>query len=276
MTPSATRPRWSGLGVDFGDIADYVAHNDLGTASCCARSPRAVRGPARARLEHGRLRRGPLPLCRARARSPGAADGRGPRRRPLRAAVPGLRSPARARSGPRGRAARPAQRLRRDEGRPGAPLRGVRPRDGRHRHRAALPQRLRAADAARHALRRRRQLLPLRARRGQGAAGVRGRRPAARLRARARCRRRQRARARGRRPGRVQRRLRHAAHGGGHGAALARAVDPSLDPGHRPVARGRRPPRLRLARARRAELGFGAREDFEAGMREFARAKLRA
>ena len=42
-------------------------------------------------------------------------------------------------------------------------MRRVRPRDRRHRHRAALPQRLRSADAARHAVRRRGEHLPLRA-----------------------------------------------------------------------------------------------------------------
>ena len=56
-------------------------------------------------------------------------------------------------------------------------------------HRAALPQRLRAADAARHALRRRGEHLPLRLRGRPRAARVRGRRPAARLRPRARRRR---------------------------------------------------------------------------------------
>ena len=53
-------------------------------------------------------------------------------------------------------AARSPQRLRRDEASSGAPLLRVLARDRRPGHRAALPQRLRAADAPRHAVRRRR------------------------------------------------------------------------------------------------------------------------
>ena len=66
---------------------------------------------------------------------------------------------------------RPAQRLRGHQAPPGAPLLRVRARDRRAGHRAALPQRLRAADAARHALRGRGRDLPQRAR---GAARRRG------------------------------------------------------------------------------------------------------
>ena len=75
--------------------------------------------------------------------------------------------------------------------------------------------------------------------------------------ARPRRRRRQRPRARGRRPGRVQRRLRHAAQRGGHGGRAGPRRRPDARAGrHRPVARGRRPPRLRLPgpRERRARL----------------------
>ena len=207
-----------GLGVDLGDIADYVSHNDLGTAVLLrALAARGFRGPlvlassmvvygeGRYRCaEHGIVRPGP--------RAP-----RGPRRRPLRAALPGLRPRAGARGGPRGRAAGPAQRLRRDQGRAGAPVQRVRPRDGRDGHRAALPQRLRPADAARHAVRGRGEHLPLLAGRRQAAARVRGRRAAERLRPRARRRRRQPAGARGRNARRVQRRQRHAAQRGGDG-----------------------------------------------------------
>ena len=81
-----------GLGADIGDIADYVGHNDLGTAvllrALAARgfggrlvlaSSMVVYGEGRyACPEHGVVR-------------PGAARARGPRRRPLRAALPGLR-----------------------------------------------------------------------------------------------------------------------------------------------------------------------------------------
>ena len=118
-------------------------------ASC---SPRAWSSTARAATaapEHGDRR--------ARA-----ARRRRPRRGPLRAAVPASAgAPLAPRGRARGRAARPAQRLRRDQARPGAPVRRLRARDGRAGDRAALPQRLRPADAARHALRRGRGDLPL-------------------------------------------------------------------------------------------------------------------
>ena len=51
-----------GLGVDFADIADYVGHNDFATAVLLRRCRLRVRGPPRARQQHGRLRRGQLPL----------------------------------------------------------------------------------------------------------------------------------------------------------------------------------------------------------------------
>ena len=189
VAPSRTRRRWSGSASTSATCPTTSATTTSPPRSSCARSPR--RGfdrPARARLQHGRLRRGPLRVRRARRRRTRAARGRGPRRRPLRAALPALRPPARLPHRARGRAARPAQRLRRDQARAGAPVRRVRQRDGRPRDRAALPQRLRPADAARHAVRRRREHLPLRLRRRPRAARVRGRRSAARLRARARRR----------------------------------------------------------------------------------------
>ena len=135
--------------------------------SCCARwpgaaspagscSPRAWSSTARAATrarEHGVVR----PAPRARRR---------PRRRALRAALPALRRArsSRARS-PRTRpATRATSTPRRSSPRstcaPRSRARPASPVD-----RAALPQRLRAADAARHALRRRREHLPLRARR---------------------------------------------------------------------------------------------------------------
>ena len=94
-------------------------------ACCCARSPRAIRRAARARVEHGRLRRGPLPL-RASTGSSGPGRARPPSldAGQLRAAVPGLRrARLRAEVGAGGRAAGPAQRLRRDQGGAGAPVR---------------------------------------------------------------------------------------------------------------------------------------------------------
>ena len=154
-----------GLGQDIGDIADYVGHNDFATAvllralagsgfagRLVLASSMVVYGEGSYRCpRHGQVRPGPrrrealdaggfeppCPVCGERARS-------GDRRR--------------------GRAARPPQRLCRDQARPGAPVRGVLARDGDPRHRTALPQRLRAADAARHAVRRRREHLPQRAR----------------------------------------------------------------------------------------------------------------
>ena len=102
---------------------------------CCARSPPArFAGHAGARLEHGRLRRGPLPLRRARASSgpararPEDLDG-GQFEPPCPVCGRPLDAGVRA----RGRPAGPAQRLRRDQGRPGAPVHRVRPRDRRDR-----------------------------------------------------------------------------------------------------------------------------------------------
>ena len=258
-----------GLGVDLGDIADYVSHNDLGTAvllrALAARgspgrscSPRAWSSTARAATAAPSTgSSGPAPRAR-----------RGSRRRPLRAAVPGAAGATLdARGRPRGRAAGPAQRLRRDQGRAGAPVRRVRARDGRDGHRAALPQRLRPADAARHAVRRRGQHLPLRAGRRPRAARVRGRRAAARLRARARRRRAPTcSRSRPASPGAF-----NVASGtprtvGEMAAALARAIDGPPPEVTGEWRGGRRAPRVRVRRKRAAtELGFRAEEDFEAG-----------
>ena len=181
-----------GLGVDFLDVADYVSHNDLGTAVLLRALARrrfrgrlvlassmvvygeghyrcATHGPVRpqprraADLDAGRFE----PRCPRCGRGAGAGGDR------------------------RGRAGRPAQRVRGDEAPPGASRLRLRARDRGAGHRAALPQRLRAADAARHPVRRRRGDLRRRARRRARAAGLRGRRPAARLRPRARRRARQ-------------------------------------------------------------------------------------
>ena len=192
-----------GLGADIGDIADYVGHNDLGTAvllralagagfggRLVLASSMVVYGEGRYRCaEHGE-------------RAPGPAARRDARRGRLRAALPGVRRGARARQ--------PV-----DEDAPLDPRSvyaatkvhqehlccGVRARDRGAGDGLALPQRLRAADAARHAVRRGGQHLPQRAGGRRGAAGVRGRRPAARLRPRPRRRPRQRPRAH-RRPSR--------------------------------------------------------------------------
>ena len=163
-------------------------------------------------------------LRRARRRAPAAA-------RAATTSTPAASS-RRARSaaaplepqrGARGRAARSPQRLRRHEGRAGAPVRrrsrretgatvtALRyhnvygPRMPRDTPYAGVASIFRSALAA-----------------GDAPARVRGRRPAARLRARPRRRPRQPARARGADgAGRVQRRQRHAAHGARHGAGAA-------------------------------------------------------
>ena len=138
-------------------------------------------------------------------------------------------------------------------------MRRVRARDRRAGDRAALPQRLRAADAARHALRRAWRASSARAlAAGARAARVRGRRPAARLRARARRRPRQRARARRRPPGafnvasgtpRTVGEMARAAH--------ARSTAPRAG-GHRRVAR-RATCGTCSRRPRRAAAGLGFR-----------------
>ena len=81
-------------------------------------------------------------------------------------------------TGHRGRAARPAEHVCGDEGRAGAPRRVLGAGDRRGRGLAAVPQRLRTRDAARHPVRRRGRPLPLQPRPRRGAAGLRGRRPA--------------------------------------------------------------------------------------------------
>ena len=52
-----------GLGVDFADVGEYVGRNEVGTA-CLLRAlhDRRFAGPDRVGVEHGRLRRGPVPL----------------------------------------------------------------------------------------------------------------------------------------------------------------------------------------------------------------------
>ena len=130
---------------------------------CCARSHGGgFRGRLVLAVEHGRLRRGPLPLRRARRRAPGAA-----RARPTSTPAGSSRLPALR---PRARRPRRSARTRRPTRATSTPrpsshqehlARRLRARDRRAGHRAALPQRLRPADAPRHALRRRGRDLPL-------------------------------------------------------------------------------------------------------------------
>ena len=121
-TWSATRPRWSGMGAHVADLPSYASHNDLGTAALLAAMHEAGGRPAGARLVDGGLRRGPLRLRRAR---PAGARAARPRRALRRRAAstttcPVCGEPLGLDAGRRGRAARPAQRLRRQQGRPGA------------------------------------------------------------------------------------------------------------------------------------------------------------
>ena len=253
--------------------------------AAAARARRArLRGPARARVEHGRLRRGPLRLPAARRRRAGAT-----RARPT--STPGRFEPTCPRCGralaprtvPEDAPLRPAQRLRGDEARAGAPVRarsaretGVPvtalryhnvygPRMPRDTPYAGVASIFRSAYAA-----------------GRAAARVRGRRPAARLRPRPRRRARERARA-------------HARRSRGPGAFNVASGTPRtvLDMAHALAARLRRAARARAARspasgaratcatssrrpsAAAERLGFRAEEDFEAGMAEFAAAPLR-
>ena len=254
------------------------------------RPPQLLRALAAARLRRAGScsPRAWSSTARAATRAPSTASSAPAPRRPadldagrFEPACPRCGRPLAPRVGARGRAARPAQRLRGDEAGAGAPVRGVRQRDGRARDRAALPQRLRAADAARHAVRRGGQHLPLRLRRRPRPARVRGRRPAARLRPRPRRRARQRPRAHraGARSRPVQRRQRDAADRARPRPRAASRLRRRAR--HRPAGHGEwRAGDVRhvvASPARAAErLGFAAGEDFDAGMEEFAAAPLRA
>ena len=166
-----------GLGVDLHDIDDYVSHNDLGTAVL-------LRALARGRGSAGRLVLASSMVVYGEGAYRCAEHGRGARRcRALRGDLAAGRfeprcprcggelTPSRSTRAP----ARSPQRVRGHQGPPGAPVLRLRPRDRRRGDRAALPQRVRAADAARHAVRRRRGDLRQRAGRRPCAAGVRGR-----------------------------------------------------------------------------------------------------
>ena len=105
-----------------------------------------------------------------------------PGRRPISVpgattAVPAVRRTRCGGHRPTRSAARSAQRLRRHQGPPGAPRSRLRPRARRGGDRPALPQRLRAPDAARHAVRRRRRPVRQAVAHGSGPGGLRGRRP---------------------------------------------------------------------------------------------------
>ena len=135
-------------------------------------------------LVDGGLRRGPLRLPGSRPGAPARPRRGRPGAGPVRAPLPALRLGPVHRAGHRVGPAGPAQRLRGEQGGPGATGRGVGGDDRRQRGGAALPQRVRAADAARHPVLRRGRHLPVGAGNGPGTAGDRGRRAAPGLRAR--------------------------------------------------------------------------------------------
>lgn len=235
----------------------------------------------RTRRVDGGLRGGPVHLRAARNGTPRAASGRGPDGGPVRTPLPRLRSRARAGSGRRGRADGPAQRVRDDEARPGAPGGELGPVRGGPCGVAALPQRVRAGHAARHPVRRGGLLLPFRARPGRGPPGLRGRRPAEGLRP---CGGRgggQRGGARSgrRRAGGRARRVQHRQRGAAHGRRDGRRA--GLGPRRaRPGGYGRVPPRRRTAHHRRLRpaargAGLASVVGFAEGMAGFARAGQR-
>ena len=145
-----------GLGVRFADVTDYVADNDAGTAVAAGRPRRRrFRRPAGTGLEHGRLRRGRLPLPGLRPGGRPAPHRRAAgRRRASSRTCPRCGADLVPEAVTEGGTVRPAQHLRRHQGPPRAPLHRVRPRTRRAGHLPALPQRLRAALPGRHPLRR--------------------------------------------------------------------------------------------------------------------------
>ena len=199
-----------GLGVDFADVGEYVSRNDVGTA-CLLRAlhDRTVPRPGRVGVEHGRLRRGPVPMppvtvwsVRGRAVSristPAASS-----RRARSCGGPLEPEPVPEDHWLDPRNVYATTKLAQE----GLGAAYAREHPGVTVTVVALSQRLRTADASRHTVRGGGQHLPQRLRRGSSAASVRGRRPATRLRARRRRRPRQRAGTDQRRTGarRVQR-----------------------------------------------------------------------
>ena len=186
-TWSATRRPWSAPGVTVADLPAYAAPQR-------PRHRRPARRDARGRASTGWCWRRRWSST-ARAATPAPSTATRCRRRGAAAALdagdfenhcPVCGARARLGARRRGRPARPAQLVRRQQGRPGALRVGLGAAGRRGGGRAALPQRLRAGDAAGHAVLRRRRDVPLLARARRAAAGLRGRRADARLRARRR------------------------------------------------------------------------------------------
>ena len=272
-----------GLGVDFGDVADYVAHNDLGTALLLrALAARRFAGPLRPGVEHGRLRRGPL-----RCAEHGDV-------------APGPRASATWRPAASSRRARAAARALAAASRCPRTRRSIRATSTRR------PSSIRSTCCARSpARRRRRPVTALRYHNVYGprmprdtpyagvashlplGAGARARRRACSRTASSSatsstsptsptrtCWRWRRATLSVRGPFNVAIGL--AAQRGRHGPRAGRR-DPrrSGAGGHRCVPPRRRPPRVRLRRGARAVLGFSAGTALDEGMAEFAHAELR-
>ena len=267
-----------GAGVTVADLPSYASHNDLGTAVLLAAMHEAGVRRLVLGVVDGGLRRGPLRL-------PGARRRRRPRPRGREALdagdfenhCPVCGRPLGWAAGRRGRPARPAQQLRREQGRPGALRRGVGAAGRRRGGRAALPQRLRAGDAAGHAVLRRRGDVPLRrSSAGEAAAGLRGRRPDARLRARRRRGPRQPARAATRCATAPPGRSRPTTSAPGTPVPIRRVAElvagaPARDlrpGGHRRLPARRRPPRRGVA-------GAGARASSASRRRDRPRRRAR-
>ena len=178
-----------GLGVDLGDIVDYVSSNDLGTACVLRAAAHERRRTGRVRQLDGRVRRGCLRLRGARTGRARTAPARGPRRGRLRPALPALRRRPGADARDRGRPARSratSTRRPRCTASTCCPRGCARPAAARSRSGSTTST---APGSPRDTpVRRRRVALPVRARRRTTSARVRGRRAAARLRARARRR----------------------------------------------------------------------------------------
>ena len=168
----ARRPRRGPVGAPARRRRRRVPPGGDGGRGGDGRRPAGVRRPQRPRHRRAAGRDGGARRptgscwrrrwwCTARGATPARSTATAPRPRsaPSRrwrpggsTPLPGLSPRPALGAGRRGRAARPAQQLRRQQGRPGALRGGVGAAGGRGRGRAALPQRLRAGHAARHAV----------------------------------------------------------------------------------------------------------------------------
>ena len=271
-----------GLGVDVQDMPEYAGINELGTAVLLAGMARADVGRlvlASSMVVYGEGRY----ECPVDGVVPAGAASRGRTSTRAGSSRPAHGAAGSCRWGPvtEETAARSAQHLRRDQARAGAPRVGVGVLDRGRRRRAAVPQRLRAPHAAGHPVRRRRRDLPQRAGGRPGAAGVRGRRAAARLRARDATWPRRTCAALMADPPDSALRAYNIASGRPHTVGdMARALADAFGGPDPQVTGEYRVGDVRhvVASPVRAEkeLGFSARVEFEDGMRAFATDPLRA